>query len=248
MLAFSLSHCAFWALKVSLSSASSFWSASSLSWLSLSVSFLRAASSISSCMIFLLRSSISDGMESSSVLISAQASSTRSIALSGRNLSEIYLLERTAALTRAPSVIFTPWNTSYLSLRPLKMEMVSSTVGSSTMTGWKRLSRAASFSMYFLYSSRVVAPMQCSSPLASMGLSMLPASIAPSVFPAPTIRWSSSMNMMIFPSDFLTSSRTAFSLSSNSPLYLAPATRAPISREKSILSLSDSGTSPLTIL
>jgi hypothetical protein len=37
------------------------------------------------------------------------------------------------------------------------------------------------------YSSSVVAPMQCSSPRASAGLSMLPASIAPSALPAPTI-------------------------------------------------------------
>ena len=186
-------------------------------------------------------------MESSSVLIRAHASSTRSIALSGRNLSDMYLLEKVAALTSALSVILTPWKTSYLSLSPLKIEIVSSTVGSSTSTGWNRLSRAASFSIYLRYSSRVVAPMQCSSPLASIGFSMLPASIAPSVLPAPTIRCSSSMNMMILPSDFLTSSRTALSLSSNSPLYLAPATRAPISNEKSCLSLSDSGTSPLTI-
>mgnify|MGYP002508762978 CR=1 FL=1 len=48
-----------------------------------------AVSSISSCITFLRSSSNSVGMESSSVLISAQASSTRSIALSGRNLSEI---------------------------------------------------------------------------------------------------------------------------------------------------------------
>ena len=40
-----------------------------------------------------------------------------------------------------------------------RMDMVSSTVGSSTVTGWNRLSRAGSFSIY-LYSSRVVAPMQ----------------------------------------------------------------------------------------
>jgi hypothetical protein len=39
------------------------------------------------------------------------------------------------------------------------MEMVSSTDGSSTSTGWKRRSRAASFSMCLRYSSRVVAPM-----------------------------------------------------------------------------------------
>ena len=69
----------------------SFCNASSLSLLRLSVSFLRAASSISSCIIFLLFSSSSAGIESSSVLIIAHASSTRSIALSGRNLSEMYL-------------------------------------------------------------------------------------------------------------------------------------------------------------
>lgn len=42
-------------------------------------------------------------------------------------------------------------------------------------------------SMYLRYSSSVVAPMQCSSPRASMGFRMLPASIAPSVLPAPTM-------------------------------------------------------------
>ena len=115
------------------------------------------------------------------------------------------------------------------------------------MTGWNRRSRAASFSIYWRYSSRVVAPIQCSSPLASIGLSILPASMAPSVFPAPTMVCSSSMNRMILPSLFLTSSRTAFRRSSNSPLYLAPATRAPMSRENMVLSLSPSGTSPRTM-
>ena len=126
--------------------------------------------------------------------------------------------------------------------------MASSTVGSSTKTGWKRRSKAASFSMYWRYSSSVVAPIQWSSPLASIGFNILPASIAPSVFPAPTIVCSSSINRMIFPSLFFTSSRTAFSRSSNSPRYFAPATRAPISRENIVLSFSPSGTSPLTIL
>ena len=126
--------------------------------------------------------------------------------------------------------------------------MVSSTDGSSTITGWKRRSSAASFSMYCLYSFSVVAPMQCSSPLASMGFSILPASIDPSVLPAPTMVWSSSMKRMICPSLFFTSSRTAFRRSSNSPRYLAPATREPISRANSFLSFSPSGTSPRTIL
>ena len=46
--------------------------------------------------------------------------------------------------------------------------MVSSTLGSSTSTGWKRRSSAGSFSMYLRYSSSVVAPIMCSSPRASM--------------------------------------------------------------------------------
>ena len=54
---------------------------------------------------------------------------------------------------------------------------MSSTDGSSTSTFWKRRSSAASFSMYLRYSSSVVAPTQCSSPRASAGFSMLPASI-----------------------------------------------------------------------
>ena len=40
------------------------------------------------------------------------------------------------------------------------MQIVSSTVGWSTRTGWKRRSSAASFSMCLRYSSRVVAPMR----------------------------------------------------------------------------------------
>ena len=53
------------------------------------------------------------------------------------------------------------------------MLIVSSTVGSPTITGWKRRSSAASFSMCLRYSSSVVAPTVCSSPRASIGLSML---------------------------------------------------------------------------
>ena len=89
--------------------------------------------------------------------------------------------------------------------------------------------------------------MQCSSPLANMGLSILPASKAPSVLPAPTIVCSSSMNRIICPSEFFTSSNTAFKRSSNSPRYLAPATSAPISSAKIFLSFSPCGTSPRTI-
>lgn len=52
-----------------------------------SFSFFKAVSSIWSCMTRLLRSSNSEGMLSISVRILAQASSTRSIALSGRKRS-----------------------------------------------------------------------------------------------------------------------------------------------------------------
>ena len=79
--------------------------------------------------------------------------------------------------------------------------MVSSTVGSLTNTGWKRRASAASFSTCLRYSSSVVAPMQCSSPRASAGLSRLEASIAPSALPAPTRVCISSMNRMMPPSD-----------------------------------------------
>ena len=89
--------------------------------------------------------------------------------------------------------------------------------------------------------------MQWSSPLASFGFKRLPASIEPSVLPAPTMLWISSMKRIILPSDFSTSLSTALSLSSNSPLNLAPAIKAPISRANMVLSFRPSGTSPLRI-
>ena len=245
---FSFSHWVLMESSSSLRAESSFSMASSLALDPLSSSLPRACFSISSCIIFLDISSSSAGIESISVLIFDAASSIRSMALSGRNLSEIYLSESVAHAISALSVILTPWWISKRSLRPLSIEMVSSTVGWSTSTFWNLLSRAASFSMYLRYSSRVVAPMQCSSPLASLGLSRLPASIEPSVLPAPTILCISSMNRIILPSDFSISLSTALSLSSNSPLNLAPAIREPISRAYIVLSLRPSGTSPFNIL
>ena len=79
------------------------------------------------------------------------------------------------------------------------MLIVSSTVGSLTITVWNRRSSAASFSMYFRYSSSVVAPTVCSSPRASIGFSMFDASIDPSAAPAPTTVWSSSMKRITWP-------------------------------------------------
>ena len=126
--------------------------------------------------------------------------------------------------------------------------MASAASGSSTITAWKRRSKALSFSMYFWYSFSVVAPMACSSPRASAGLSKLAASIAPSPPPpAPINVWISSMNRIISPSASVTSLITDLSRSSNSPLYLAPATSRPMSREIKVLDFKFSGTSPDTI-
>ena len=152
-----------------------------------------------------------------------------------------------AAATSAESVIRTPWCTSYRSRRPRRIEIVSSTVGWSTTTGWNRRSSAASFSMCLRYSSSVVAPIVWSSPRASIGLSRFEASIAPSAAPAPTTVCSSSMNRITRPSESLISLRTALRRSSNSPRNLEPAMSAPRSSEITRLSLSVSGTSPRTI-
>ena len=127
------------------------------------------------------------------------------------------------------------------------MLIVSSTVGWPTITGWNRRSSAASFSMCLRYSSMVVAPIVCSSPRASIGLSMFDASIDPSAAPAPTTVCSSSMKSTIWPSASVTSLRTAFSRSSNSPRNFAPATSAPMSRPTMRLCFRPSGTSPRTM-
>ena len=102
----------------------------------------------------------------------------------------------------------------------------SGTEGARTITGWKRRSSAPSFSMYFRYSSRVVAPMVWISPRESAGFSMLEASMAPSAAPAPMRVCSSSRKSTTF-SDCRISFITALSRSSNWPRYLVPATRAP---------------------
>ena len=124
------------------------------------------------------------------------------------------------------------------------MPIVSSTDGSPTYTCWKRRSSAGSFSTCLRYSSSVVAPIIRSSPRASIGLIMLPASIAPSAAPAPTIVCSSSTNVMTSPAASVISLSTAFSRSSNSPRYLAPASIEPMSRAIRRLFFRPSGTSP----
>ena len=151
------------------------------------------------------------------------------MALSGKNLSEMYLSAILTADAIAWSVKRTPWWTSYLSLRPSRISIASDSLGSSTWTDWNLLSSAASFSKCFLNSSNVVAPIVCNSPLASIGFKIEAASIAPSAAPAPTKVWISSMKRTMSPL-VLISFNTFFSLSSKSPRYLEPATNAERSR------------------
>ena len=58
------------------------------------------------------------------------------------------------------------WCASYLLRSPRMMLTVSSILGGWTWIGWNRRSSAPSFSMYFRYSSSVVAPMHWISPRA----------------------------------------------------------------------------------
>jgi len=55
------------------------------------------------------------------------------------------------------------------------------------------------------------------------------------------------MNRITWPSSFDNSFKTDLSLSSNSPLYFAPATKAPKSRDNTRLPFNPSGTSPFII-
>ena len=84
---------------------------------------------------------------------------------------------------------------------------VSATLGSSTRTGWKRRSRAWSFSIYLRYSLKVVAPMTWISPRERAGLRILPAFMAPSLSPAEVMVWISSMNRMMLPAALTSLSR-----------------------------------------
>ena len=74
------------------------------------------------------------------------------------------------------------------------MVNASSPEGSCTMTGWKRRSKAESFSKYLRCSSRVVAPMQCNWPRARAGFIKLLMSRPPlRTDPPPTSMWISSI-------------------------------------------------------
>ena len=177
----------------------------------------------------------------------AQASSIKSIALSGKRLSVKYLVLRETAESIAASEIRTLWKTSKCDLIPFKIWVDSLSVGSQTIIFWNLRSKAASFSMLFLYSSKVVAPIICIWDLERAGFKIFAASIAPSAPPAPIIMWSSSIKS-ITSRIFLHSSAIFLTRSSNSPRYLVPAITELKSSETIFLSLREFGTSPLAIL
>mmetsp|Transcript_63263 Transcript_63263/g.117693 ORF Transcript_63263/g.117693 Transcript_63263/m.117693 type:complete len:595 (-) Transcript_63263:44-1828(-) len=183
----------------------------------------------------------------------APVSSRTSIALSGKKRSAIYCEASFTHATRASSENRNLWCASYFRAKPLRISMVSSTVGSGTMTGWKRRSSALSFSTYFLYSSMVVAPITCKSPRESAGFMMFAASMAPPPPPsppppAPTIVWISSIIRMMFPSEATHSLMMLFNRSSNSPRNFVPDSKEPRSKRMMRLPSSMSGTSPVAIL
>ena len=119
----------------------------------------------------------------------------------------------------------------------------SSMDGSVTVTGWKRRSSAASFSMYLRYSANVVAPITWISPRESAGFRMFAAFMLPSASPVPTRLCTSSMNRMMLPSCFTSSTRPLMRLS-NWPRNCVPATSAVRSRSCTSFLRSFAGTSP----
>ena len=130
------------------------------------------------------------------------------------------------------------WCFSIVLATPRIIRMALGSSGSSTCTVWKRRVSAGSFSMCFLYSAKVVAPMVRSVPRASAGFSRLAASPVPAAPPAPTSVCVSSMNRMIGFGLACTSSITARRRCSNSPFMLAPACSRPTSSARSSTSFS----------
>ncbi len=108
-------------------------------------------------------------------------------------------------------------------------------MGDATLTAWKRRSSALSFSMCFLYSAGVVAPMHWISPRESAGFRMFAASSEPSAEPAPTRVCSSSMKITMLGVS-VSSRMIVLSRSSNCPRYLVPATISEMSSARMRLS------------
>mmetsp|Transcript_7304 Transcript_7304/g.22497 ORF Transcript_7304/g.22497 Transcript_7304/m.22497 type:complete len:225 (+) Transcript_7304:1056-1730(+) len=99
-----------------------------------SFSRVREMASISNSLILRSKRSRASGLESNWTRRDDAASSTRSIALSGKKRPEMYRADSCAAATKELSRILTPWCASYLVRRPRRMATVAGTVGSRTWT------------------------------------------------------------------------------------------------------------------
>src|SRR5438477_2620835 len=173
----------------------------------------------------------------------AQASSSTSIALSGRARSGTNRSVSTMAALRASSVMATAWCRSRRDRRATRTSHVWIASSSSTPIGWNRRSSAGSPRIHLSYSPPVVAPMMRMSPRTSAGFSMLAASIAaPSAVPWPIRLCSSSTNRIR--SGSVDSSRTSLRIrSSYCPRNAVPASRATWSRATMRASFRAGGTS-----
>ena len=127
----------------------------------------------------------------------AQAVSSNATALSGNCRAGIYRCDSFTAALTASSSSSTRWcfSSGDTVLRSISNALSSS--GSWICTVWKRRVSAGSFSIYFLYSAQVVAPMVRNCPRASAGFSRFAASPVPCWPPAPIRVWISSINSTI---------------------------------------------------
>mmetsp|Transcript_1072 Transcript_1072/g.1200 ORF Transcript_1072/g.1200 Transcript_1072/m.1200 type:complete len:200 (-) Transcript_1072:1261-1860(-) len=183
---------------------------------------------------------ISSSTSRSIIFIMEPASSSRSIALSGKNRSAMYRSLSLAAVVNALGVYSTPWNSSYRGVMIFRISIVSSTVGSLITKGWNLRSSAPSFSIYRRYSGVVVAPNIRNSPRANAGFRRLAAFMAPSPPPPVPIKLCiSSMNKMTL---LLEASLIKFcTFSSKSPRLAVPATKLANSTLMSRAPASDAG-------
>ena len=141
--------------------------------------------------------------------------------------------------------ILTPWKISRRSRNPRRIETASSTLGSSTSTGWKRAQCGVLLDMGAVFIERgradhvQLAPGQHRLQHIAGVHGAFRGACADDVVQL--------VNEEQNPAFGAASLRTALSRSSNSPRYFAPATSAPRSRAKTVLSRRPSGTSPLLI-
>ena len=133
------------------------------------------------------------------------ASSIRSMALSGNWRSVMYRCDNlVAAIMAGVDAVVHSWP-----FRPRSIAMVSSSEVRPPRLFGNDVQAPHLFRCTVVF-VKVVAPTQCSSPRASAGLSILPASIAPSALPAPIMVCSSSINRMTRPSSLASSLSTDF--------------------------------------